>query len=340
MSLLRLVNHGEEPAVVTVRGVDDEGRSPGGAVTLTLEPAAARNVTAADLESGADTDGALGDGAGKWRLAVEAPHAVYAMSLLESPTGHLTNLSSAPVIPVDGTHAIPLFPPAADPDGRQGFARVVSRADRDGTVTVTAIDDSGANRGQATLALAAGRTVHFNSEDLERGNPAKGLTGSVAPGTGTWRLALTADVPMDVLGYVRHPDGFLTSMHDLAPRAGTPSADTRHRIAFFNPGSNRAQVSSLRLVNPGPEAAAVTLTGRDDRGASPGRPVELTIPAGAARTYTAAQLEDGAPDLTGALGDGAGKWRLAIASDRPISAMSLLTSPTGHLTNLSTAPLR
>ena len=220
VSLLRLVNHGEEAAEVTVRGVDDEGHSPGGAVTLTLEPAAAGTVTAADLESGADTDGALGDGAGKWRLAVEAPHAVYAMSLLESPTGHLTNLSSAPVIPVDGTHAIPLFPPAADPDGRQGFVRVVSRADRDGTVTITAIDDSGADRGQATLALGAGRTVHFNSEDLERGNAAKGLTGSVGAGAGNWRLALTADVPMDVLGYVRHADGFLTSMHDLAPRAG------------------------------------------------------------------------------------------------------------------------
>ena len=340
VSLLRLVNHGDEPAEVTVRGVDDEGRSPGGAVTLTLAPAAARTVTAADLESGAATDGALGDGAGKWRLAVEAPHAVHAMSLLESPTGHLTNLSSAAVIPVDGTHAIPLFPPAADPDGRQGFARVVSRADRDGTVTITAIDDAGADRGHVTLALGAGRTMHFNSEDLERGNATKGLTGSVGAGTGNWRLALTADVPMDVLGYVRHADGFLTSMHDLAPRAGRPSTDTRHRIAFFNPGSNRAQASSLRLVNPGPEAAQVTITGRDDRGASPGNPVELTIPAGAARTYTAAQLEEGAPDLTGALGAGAGKWRLAVTSDRPISAMSLLTSPTGHLTNLSTAPLR
>ncbi len=340
VSLLRLVNHGDEPAEVTVRGVDDDGHSPGGAVTLTLGPAAARTMMAADLESGTDTDGALGDGAGKWRLAVEAPHAVYAMSLLESPTGHLTNLSSAPVVPVDGTHAIPLFPPAADPDGRQGFVRVVSRTDRDGTVTIAAIDDSGADRGHVTLALGAGRTAHFNSEDLERGNATKGLTGSVGAGTGDWRLALAADVPMDVLGYVRHADGFLTSMHDLAPRAGTPSADTRHRIAFFNPGSNFAQVSSLRLVNPGPEAAAVTITGRDDRGASPGDPVELTIPAGAARTYTAAQLEEGAPDLTGALGDGTGKWRLAIASDRPVSAMSLLTSPTGHLTNLSTAPLR
>ena len=45
-------------------------------------------------------------------------------------------------------------------------------------------------------------------------------------------------------------------------------------------------------------------------------------------------------DLEGALGDGAGKWRLVVTSEQPIQVMSLLASPTGHLTNLSTAPGR
>ena len=39
-------------------------------------------------------------------------------------------------------------------------------------------------------------------------------------------------------------------------------------------------------------------------------------------------------------GDGAGKWRLAVTSEQPVIVMSLLSSPTGHLTNLSTAPDR
>ena len=51
-------------------------------------------------------------------------------------------------------------------------------------------------------------------------------------------------------------------------------------------------------------------------------------------------LESGAEGLDGALGDGAGKWQLTIESDSPVAAMSLLRSPTGHLTNLSTAPVR
>ena len=41
----------------------------------------------------------------------------------------------------------------------------------------------------------------------------------------------------------------------------------------------------------------------------------------------------------GRLGDGLGKWRLNIRSTADIQVMSLLSSPTGHLTNLSTAPV-
>ena len=335
VSLLRLVNHGDESAEVTVRAVDDQGQSPGRDVLFTLAPGTARAPTAADLESGAEATGALGDGFGKWRLTVESAQPIYAMSLLESPTGHLTNLSSGPVTPVGGAHSVPLFPSAADPDSREGFVRVVNRETRAGSVAITAVDDAGQAHGDATLALGTGQTVHFNSEDLERGNATKGLTGGVGAGSGNWRLALSGDVDIDVLGYIRHVDGFLTSMHDAAP-----VADTRHRIAFFNPGSNRAQVSALRLINPGAAPASVTITGRDDSGASPGGPVQVTLPAGAARTYTAEQLEEGGADLRGALGDGVGKWRLVVESTRPISAMSLLASPTGHLTNLSTAPLR
>ena len=39
-------------------------------------------------------------------------------------------------------------------------------------------------------------------------------------------------------------------------------------------------------------------------------------------------------------GEEAGKWRLAVTSEQPIAVMSLLSSPAGYLTNLSTAPDR
>ena len=200
-------------------------------------------------------------------------------------------------------------------------------------MTIQAIDDSGERRGPITLSLAARQTAHFNSDDLENGNPAKGLSGGVGDGEGEWRLELSADAQMriEALAYVRTADGFLTGMNAVAPLS-----DGVHEVVFFNPGSNRRQVSKLRLVNPADADAAVTISGIDDAGnAAPEGDVTLTVPGGAAAEITAQQLEAGAGHFDGRFGDGQGKWRLFIEADQDIQAMSLLESPTGHIANLS-----
>ena len=338
VSLLRLANPGEEAAEVSIAGVDDDGASPGAGATAKVPAGGARTYTAAELESGGaeGLSGSIGDGSGKWRLVVESERPVVAMSLLSSPTGHLTNLSTVPDGGSGGRHAVSLFPAASDPKRRQGFVRVVNRSGRSGEVSIRAFDDDGSPRGPLTLTIGADETVHFNSDDLENGNPGKALSGSTGAGEGHWRLELSSGLDVEVLSYVRTADGFLTAMHDTAPEEGG-----RHRVAFFNPGSNRTRVSLLRLVNPGEEAAEVSIAGVDDDGAAPGGGATATVPAGGARTYTAAELESGgAEGLSGSIGDGSGKWRLTVRADRPILVMSLLSSPKGHLTNLSTAPGR
>ncbi len=247
---------------------------------------------------------------------------------LELSAGQLQRTASAA-----STHAVPFFPSAADPLGRQGFARIVNRSGTSGSVTINAFDDSGRNHGPVTLTLDARETAHFNSADLEDGNAGKGLArGTGRPSEGDWRLELTSDLDLMVLSYIRTSDGFVTAMHDVAPVDGNS-----HLIAFFNPGSNEDQVSMLRLVNAGGAGASVTIRGVDDRGARAG-PVRLSLPGGAARTLSAAELERGAAGVTGSLGDGSGKWRLEVEADRPIVVLSMLATPTGHLTNLSTAP--
>ena len=95
-------------------------------------------------------------------------------------------------------------------------------------------------------------------------------------------------------------------MHDMAPSIGV-----RHRIAVFNPASNRAQVSQLRLVNTGTHATEVVVTGIDGQGIAAANEVRLTVAAGRSRTLSAQQLEWGDAELEGALGDGQGKWQLA-----------------------------
>ena len=121
-------------------------------------------------------------------------------------------------------------------------------------------------------------------------------------------------------------------MNALAPLA----SDGRREVVFFNPASNDQRVSMLRLVNPADAPARITISGLDDRGAAPpDGDVTLTLPAGAATSITAQQLEAGASHFNGRFGNGRGKWRLFIEADQDIQAMSLVESPTGHLTNLS-----
>ena len=218
--------------------------------------------------------------------------------------------------------------------------RVVNESEEAGEVTVHALDDEGTEYGPLTLALGAGEVRHFNSGDLERGNPAKGLTGATgAPRSGRWwRLVFESALGIRAPGYLRTADGFVTSMHEAVTERQSQDG-YRYAVAFFNPASNTRQVSRLRLVNRAEAQAAVTITGLDDTGRAGMEAVALTLPAGTARMLSAPDLESGAEDLDGALGDGSGKWRLVVHSDRPLAVMSLLQSPTGHLTNLSpTAP--
>ena len=341
VSRLRLINPGAEAAEVSIEGIDGHGESPGSAVQLSLPARTSRTLTARQLESGVGEglSGALGDGAGKWRLLVHSEQPIRAMSLLSTPTGHLTNLSTVPdnadsdEESATTTHHVPLFPSTSDPR-RGGFARVINHSDAGGTVRIDAFDDAGGQYGPLTLSIGAGESVHFSSSDLEKGNPGKGLAGATGPGEGGWRLEMSTSLDLQVLSYIRTRDGFVTSMHDLVPRT-----EAGHRVAFFNPGSNVRQVSRLRLINPGEETAEVSIEGIDGHGESPGSAVRLSLPARTSRTLTARQLESGEGEgLSGALGDGAGKWRLLVHSEQPIRAMSLLSTPTGHLTNLSTAP--
>ena len=240
-----------------------------------------------------------------------------------------------------GVLTVPLVPANANARRQQGFVRVINHSDQSATVGVTAVDDTGMRHALSSpLQLAEWQTLHFNSRDLELGNTAKGIAG-VGSGMGNWYLEVAPSRPeVEVLSYIRTEDGFLTSMHTQPPSYGRT-----HRLATFNPGSNRNQASRLRLINlrcpqsdiSGCEAANVTIYGVDDKGKrSPD--VRLAIPPGAVREVTAAELEgleQNAEGLEGSLGDGGGKWQLFVSSDLPIQVISMLESVSGHLTNLS-----
>ena len=328
-SMLRLVNTGLEDIDATIAGIDDTGQASG-SVRVSIPGLETVTLTAEELETGVAAgivEGRLGLGTGKWRLSVSASPAMVTKALLLS-VDKLTNLSSSRDV-----RTVPLFSPMSEPDWT-GLLRVVNRSPEAGEVTLTATDATGRAYEPLTFTLGAQAATHVVSADLELGNPGKDLAGSTGAGSGNWRLEL--DSPLDVyaVAYARSHDGFLTSIHDLVPQVNGV-----HRANFFNPASNDRQVSWLHLLSASDADALVTVTGRDDLGNSPGRPVRLQVMAGTAVMLPSAALESGEHELieSGALGDGAGKWRLEVTSDRPLQVMSLLVSPTGHLSNVSTA---
>ena len=334
VSSLRLTNLDGEPREATITGVDDRGESPGDEVRVDIAAGATVTLPATDLEKGTGIgQGALGDGGGKWRLNVASDGELAVVSLLASPEGHLTNLSAgAPSSQLDDrVHTVPLFPSASDALGRQGFVRVIDRSGQGARVRIRPYDDSGRSHELLTLEVGAGQAAHFNSDDLELGNAGKGLEGSTGSGEGGWRLEFSSGRDIEVLAYVRTPGGFLTAMHNVVDPRGR-----RYDVVTFNPGSNTAQASRLRIVNPGSRPAHLSVAGIDDAGASPGEVLRVSVPAEEAVTLTAARLESGGGGSRGSLGDGSGKWRLHVDSEQPVIVMSLLSSPTGHLTNLST----
>ena len=349
VSSLRLINPYEEDVTISITGTDDNGVVSSNPVELTLPAGTAQRLISKELESGTGLNisrGSLGDGSGKWQLLVESDKPILAMSLMESPTGHLSNLSTVLKATKQAhsnedsnsnkKHLVPFFPAAADEKGRQGFVRVINHSDEDISVNISAFNNSDQEYDSLNLSVDAGETRHFNSTDLEVGNTEKGLTGSTGKGEGEWCLQLSSEQKdVEIMSYIRAPGGFLTSMHDTVV---SQEEGLYHRVPIFNPGSNNNQVSVLYMINLTEQDAAVSVSGMDGRGNAPGTNVSFTVPAGKTHRLSSQQLEAGAEGLTGALGDGSGKWQLIVKSDVSLIVMSLLENPTGHLTNLSTAP--
>ena len=194
VSRLRLVNTGANAESVAIYGYDDRyvnepdetiGESAG-PVSLTLAAGESRTLSALDLENGAQgLTGTLGDGAGKWFLVVEASQSVIGMNLLDSASGHLSNLSTTNF---DST--VPLLVSASD-SMRQGFVRIINFSGEPGMVRISAFDDAGTAADPVEVSLGANLGFHFNAGDLENGNANKALQRGLAcrfKAIGAWAL--------------------------------------------------------------------------------------------------------------------------------------------------------
>ncbi len=234
------------------------------------------------------------------------------------------------------SHVLYFVPPESN-QLQQGFIRITNKGAGMAVVAIDAVDDAGnwAINGPLTININSSASKQLNSTDLENGNANKGLLGGLGVGVGNWRLTIDSASSLDVMGYIRTPEGFLNDMHDVAPSS---NSNTSHVIYIFNPASNLNQQSTLRLSNNANASNLFTISAIDDAGSMKGV-VVLALGSLEAINLTAKDLEEGntTKGLVGAFGDGAGKWRLNVESELSSTAINLLELPGGYISNLSGA---
>lgn len=243
-------------------------------------------------------------------------------------------------VPALGDHQvdIPLMRSGSHPT-QQGFVNITLYGAH---ALVEAWDDSGARRETTIQRPDGGASVWFNSNDLEEGNRDKGIWPGIGAGTGDWYVRVSSNDLLFARAYMRTSDGFVTAMSGVVRgvlNSRVAYQGTRlyyaddwycgHRVHFFNPGSNRDQRSWLRVKNHAYHEIGMEILGQDSAGDFGSETAHrYVIPGYGAIAISARELEECC------FGDGVGKWTLDVFTDEPVTVMSLLETPTGHLTNM------
>ncbi len=175
---LRLVNDGAERATVAIRRADGGDPSSGNAVEIPMPGHAARAVGAVELMSVLGSDGARGDGPASRQLVIESEQPLLAMSLLESRSGHLANLSAS----------APRWDPVLSDDHFEEIAR-----GRVGGIPVGVVDGEGfepGTHGQRIVDFFFANTDHASLWEIR--------------GWCTYRLHGIAMGGSNICGHIRH----------------------------------------------------------------------------------------------------------------------------------------
>ena len=167
------------------------------------------------------------------------------------------------------THLM-LLSPAPFDERWIGIARVFNGRLGATTVAIVGHDDAGNQYGPVSPSIEEGAVVHLNSDDAEHGYPSTGLPAGLGDGEGDWYLypttksdnsgrTLEDSERISVLDNIRTADGFLTAMHHRVP-----AHDGAHFVEIFNPGSDTAQRSPPRVINPNDRAVMASVVAKDD----------------------------------------------------------------------------
>ena len=214
---------------------------------------------------------------------------------------------------------------------RQGFVRVSNLSDTDGDIHITALDRNGRKHEVARVHLNVLEVFSFNSDDLENGDSLKGIQRGIGePPGGNWRVRIETGLQLAVNAYVRTNDGFVTDVSRRAENLAEGESYVYY-VPFVNPASNQSVRSTLQATNLGSSRATIAVVALDDAGSLHVGGV-YGLDSQTTDGIDSIQLEEQA-------GDGHGKWRLVVVSDQPLNLISLLDTASGHISNVSQAPV-
>ena len=271
-SYLRLINPGSASARITITAYDDGGERRG-PVSLSLPAGHARHVTASELESGQGLDGRLGTGSGRWWLMVSATRPVHVMSLLQTPAGHLANLSGVPAI----TDSAPASPPPTGPPDLVVQSPSVSNPSPSAGASFTlraTVRNQGAGRSAATtLRYYRSSNTTISTNDVQVGTDA--VSALSASGTSVESIALRAPTTAGTYYY----GACVSAVSGESSTANNCSSSVRVTVGSTSGGGNRPDlvVQSPSVSNRSPSAGASFTLRATVRNQGAGRSAATTL---------------------------------------------------------------
>jgi hypothetical protein len=331
---IRVINTGTTATPVTIAGIS--GAS--GALTATGQLIASLPAGAATTFSAQDVEAVIGPATPSARPRIRVASSastIEVQSFMANPGGIITQVSDA--LTASTGYAVRSYVPAANASaGYTSFIRVINVSTTAASpISVTLIDDTTGVTGvtgQLIASLPANAAITFSAQEVEA---ALGVSISASKRPRILVASTsTPAVPLEVQSFIANPGGAVTQI-------GGASSGAAITVRSYIPAANAASGYSgfVRVINTGTAATAITVCLRDgDTGVVGACDKQLvaSLPAGAATTFSASQIET----ALGVALPASARPRIVVsatATGATIDVQSFMSNPGGTVTQLSGA---
>ncbi len=327
-SYVRVINTGSATTPVSVAVIDGATGTlgPSAQLSAALPAGAAITYSAPQVEAALGVALPAGD---RPRIRVTADSAIEVQSFMSNPGGVVTQIAEA--MTASTGYAVRSYVPASV-TGYTSFVRIINIGATATPIQATLIDDTtGAEEASGMLiaSLPAGAAVTLDAHQIES---ALGVAPAAASRPRV-RVVSTAvpSIPLEVQSFIANPGNVVTQVGGA--QSGT-SVAVRDFVAAAM--AQYGYLSLIRIINTSTTATPISLDLIDgDTGAKTvsGKQLVASLPAGAATTFTAQQIEAA---LGVSLPAGA-RPRIRVSANVAIDVQSLMGNPSGVVTQISGA---